>query len=1429
MYRISEGDSQMNWTTFQTYNEAPEKAFEMLCNQLFENWCQKEYDSKIKFFNIVNGSGGDGGVESYATLVDDSVVGLQAKWFPSSMSSSQINQIKNSIKTAVKIRPNIKRYIVCVPRDLASLTGKGENTEESRWKNMISNIKSDYPDLTIELWNETRILSELQKDDSAGIYKYWFENSEISEEVIEIAFEKSKASWLHTKYVPDLNTYGKIHSKIILGLGAYSHRNNLYKKFLRAIELCEKYVDATKQLIPLIETDLPELKEKLTESIESIVKLLDECKKIQTAILFESTSASKANSRLTYIDFDNICEQIRKSNCSMRHFFHSSEVTNVLQKLSTIGFYRLFEEYNDLLDKSPLIFVGEPGTGKTHGVASVSEKIIKNKLHTVILVQARNIPKSYTWRDIIVSNLGLSSSWSEDEIWQALTSMVNRHKTNIKYIENKTKILPKVLVIIDAIDECQPYDKWMDRIQESAVITEKYPQIRFCFTSRMNAIPNKVDSANKIRIGTDGDVPVHELFDSYMSSYNITAINKGWLRFALTTPLALKLFCELNRDKTIDYTQNTEVSITELFRKKIDCIENEYSIKENVPKEDQHIFNVIIALSQEFLTSTQLERKTLLNNVSVNTSIPFNQLEKVILCLENYGVLSSYCKKGEGLSPDEYYYIPGIQGYFDYTMALLLLQKSTHPKDIDFSKNPAIDSNALYTLSVISIQKYDYLITRNKTLPSIMDDWDISDLQFYALRHTSHKNGKLFKERTLEIMTVNTDSLLTITNNLILPLSRDIGHPLGAEVLDEFLFSFEKPAQRDLIWSVPGFLNAPDKYKWSTTQTLNLEDEFYLTKDDTFDGCPSIYAWALSNLNNSFRKYCRDELMRWAKMVPYEFWKLFLKFCNVNDPQIKSDLFSILTCLIYDGADDALIKNASDWVCVNVLSDDKIEQCADVSLRYYSIAIVQKSIINELNNESEVAKYLPPYHSKEYEISLNKEALSGTYMGGYGEIDYDLSRYVLIDHFTSDFSDYGRDNQFKELIKKIGTAQPDFKDIEFYQLVLSAAYAYVLNMGWTEKDFCNLECDAEGKESYVGLDVSVKRMHHPATHGSKSVVMTVCEKYIWQFRNWFSGFLADRIKYFNNGVPEDITDYGLLDDFLIPIQEIEQIDPDNLPEDNPWYIPEKEIAVLEAENHSSSDIINSVINAPNFDWQKWLLVDNTDRLYKLENDSLLALSGYSCFFGSAMVETCIFISSIIVDGEQLDSFTTQITELVKSSNMLANPTDWRGGFITSCYITPKEVCWFPWKKRYDSSNVQDFPEVNICSAVDECCYNFPEYGDVHYEMPSETVRKLLNITDSNGYVFYDNNKQIKAQYSVTGEKWRTFQDYLLVGKEELLSALQKNNKKLIWIMREYRREAGKGTEKYGEFWAVKDCSYIGYFSDDEFICKKINNETSKKA
>lgn len=71
----------MNWSTFQTYNDSPERSFEILCNQLFENWNKREYSDKLASFCVVNGSGGDGGVESILPLLMEKLLAYKQNGF----------------------------------------------------------------------------------------------------------------------------------------------------------------------------------------------------------------------------------------------------------------------------------------------------------------------------------------------------------------------------------------------------------------------------------------------------------------------------------------------------------------------------------------------------------------------------------------------------------------------------------------------------------------------------------------------------------------------------------------------------------------------------------------------------------------------------------------------------------------------------------------------------------------------------------------------------------------------------------------------------------------------------------------------------------------------------------------------------------------------------------------------------------------------------------------------------------------------------------------------------------------------------------------------------------------------------------------------------------------------------------------------------
>lgn len=505
----------MNWTNFQTYGMAPDKAFEVLCNQLFENWSKEEYKSDIASIRVVNGAGGDGGVESYAVLKDGSIIGLQAKWFPTSMASSQIAQIKNSIKTAKKVRPEISRYIVCVPRDLASKTARSENSEDTRWENMITSVVADYPDLAVELWNESRIVAELQKPSASGIFKFWFENAEVSDESVQYAFEKAKSSWLTTKYVPELNTYGNIAQTLSLLLGDIVQRENQTKTFRKINELCERFHSAAEAFL-VVCGDRPEITDILTETMGKVSAVASECLKITAWYRDETPLDGDIDLSAFNVDFDSAADSINQSRDSTLHYFHASDATKVLRKLGEFDFYALIKDFERSHHKKSLMFFGTPGTGKTHGISALSEKLLSDGLHIPLLIQARNIPTYSTWKNIVCDYLGLSSSWNEDEIWQALISLADRHRFQEPQLSAETKVSPKVIIFVDGLDESSTHERWVERIQETNAITASYPQIRFCFTARPTAFKGRIDYAKVERLSNVGDAPTHILFDSYI-------------------------------------------------------------------------------------------------------------------------------------------------------------------------------------------------------------------------------------------------------------------------------------------------------------------------------------------------------------------------------------------------------------------------------------------------------------------------------------------------------------------------------------------------------------------------------------------------------------------------------------------------------------------------------------------------------------------------------------------------------------------------------------------------------------------------------------------------------------------------------------------------------------------------------------------------
>lgn len=1412
----------MNWTKFQTYNNSYEKAFEMLCNQLFENWCSVKYEGAITNFEVINGAGGDGGVESFAQLKNGSIVGVQAKWFINSMGKSQIEQIKKSILTALKIRPEISKYIVCLPRNISSKTARKGKPEDVRWNEMKKQVLDLYPKLDIELWDENRILKELQKESSSGIFKFWFETSEISNDSIKVSFEKSKNSWLDKKYVPNLNTYGFIYKTINSFLRNKEEILDLINKLETFKKLSEKFIDTSNNLIEVCcEKDFAMAKH-IDELKINLQKVKVEINKIIESLKNESVQKKEFDQNLFYIDFYPLKKMLKDNSLKHNYYFHFEAVIKILEKLENCSFYQVLNKIKKIYNSSgSLIILGNPGTGKTHGIAALTENLLCSKLHIPILIQASSITYDYSWKDIITSTLGLSNKWSEDDIWQGLSSLANKNRFIDSSISTEVTILPKIIFFVDGLDETSLSDRWIKLIQETNVITKKYPTIKFCFLSRPHIFHNSNLNVETINIDVNGDVPVYKLFDAYISAYNVDVSNSEWIRYVLDTPLSLKLFCEINKNKKVEYKSSADVSIESLIKEKIVMLEKEFCKKEtDLAFTNQYIHKSILLLSNLFIKESRLEKDKVIKILSSELNLDYIYTEKVLKFIENYGILHLYKEASTKLlETDKYFYYPGIQGYFDYVSALLLLQQYEVPKNIDFSKCQKFSRNLLYILAIVSIRSYDYLISDNNTLIKLINEKEREYLLLFSLRYSKSSNSKKYKKVLQNTMNINAQSLNNAVNNVILPLSREPKHPLGVTLLDDFLNGFNKPALRDMIWCVPANLKESYGKKWECNNELNLSDEMYkLSQIDSFDGLPVIYAWSLSSVENFKRQEYRTKLMEWAYNTPEQFYQLFLKFAFVNDPQIRSDMYSILMSLLFEVDNIKLLKIVSEWLIENILSPQKIDENCDISIRYYCINIIRKAITLKIFKEEDVKVYLPPYYSSTYNIPLNKDALTGSRMGGYSGITYDLSRYVLIDHITTNFSGYdiSSEKQIKNLINCISKKQKDFKNITIGQLILSSAFAYISECGWDEKIF---QYDDENNIS--GIDCSISQTYWPSTHGTKSPVMTVCEKYVWQARYFISGFMADRLLYLGNEeVAGPIEDYDLLDKFVIPALEIEKNNYDEIIGKYPWHILEKENILINNKINSKTQLTNMIENIPDITFNKWIAISNKERIYPIDEDDLLALYGYSSFECPAGMETNIFINSILIKETEIDKFKETINNNENILNMISNPCDWMGGYFSDCYITPKEICWMEWKKRFNSSRTEYFPNLEISSAVDECTYYFADSDEIYYKIPSDIIRKSLGINNTNGYIFYDKDNNIKSIYTINGEKWHTQQNYLLVGKK-LLSLLSKKGKTILWIMKEYRRESGIARERFEGHYVEKDNNYIGFIKNNEFIVEKI--------
>ena len=126
----------------------------------------------------------DGGMECYWEMDNGDIWMWQAKYFPSALGATQFNQINKSVKTALKLHTNIKKYFVALPQDLSDVGKAKTKSARKRYEEKVSQWQKlkGAEETEFIFWGKHEMLTLLSKKENDGLVRFWFSKEEFTEQ-----------------------------------------------------------------------------------------------------------------------------------------------------------------------------------------------------------------------------------------------------------------------------------------------------------------------------------------------------------------------------------------------------------------------------------------------------------------------------------------------------------------------------------------------------------------------------------------------------------------------------------------------------------------------------------------------------------------------------------------------------------------------------------------------------------------------------------------------------------------------------------------------------------------------------------------------------------------------------------------------------------------------------------------------------------------------------------------------------------------------------------------------------------------------------------------------------------------------------------------------------------------------------------------------
>ena len=215
-----------------------------------------------------------------------------------------------------------------------------------------------------------------------------------------------------------------------------------------------------------------------------------------------------------------------------------------------------------------VIYIGDPGVGKTHALAEEVRRHLAQK-KPAVLIRAGDVDLAQSWESLLANAIG-QPGWNLRQVFDALesTAIQSEVRSVANAVDISERLPVRVLIAVDGLDETTRAERWAEKLGELAVVAQQYPRILFAFSVRPSLVQRISLPRNINRIWLRGsDAPLAYVFKAHCQINGIQC--PPLLRWALQTPLAIRLFAELYRGQIIDNISEQNFSLVELIKRKI--------------------------------------------------------------------------------------------------------------------------------------------------------------------------------------------------------------------------------------------------------------------------------------------------------------------------------------------------------------------------------------------------------------------------------------------------------------------------------------------------------------------------------------------------------------------------------------------------------------------------------------------------------------------------------------------------------------------------------------------------------------------------------------------------------------------------------------------------------------------------------------------